>query len=117
MTTPPEYAAARHIFSAPSLAGRLAPFIEDGDFDWPGIFSEAKRMSPGQRLLIRAAHDLWTAQHSVGLTELTRQLDSAGFTRVTQAMRICRGETATARPAAARPVPGRRAARHLRVVS
>ena len=112
MTAPPEYTAARHILGAPALGGRLSPFIADGDFDWTGILRTARSMSTGQRLLVRAAHDLWTAQRSVGITELTRQLDDAGFTRVMQAMRICRGQALTPRPAARRPP-----ARRLRVVS
>ena len=44
-TVPPEYTAARHIFSAPALARRLSPFIADADFDWAGIFTEARTMS------------------------------------------------------------------------
>ena len=103
MTSPPEYTAARHIFGAPALGGRLAPFIADDDFNWAGIFTEARTMSAGQRLLIQAAYDLWTADKSVSISELTRQLDGPGFTRVVQALRICRGETGTPRPAAERP--------------
>lgn len=112
MTTPPEYTAARHILGAPALAGRLTPYIADGDFDWAGIFAEARTMSTGQRLLVRAAHDLWTAGRSVAISELARQLDAPGFTRVMQALRICRGETASQRPAGQR-----QPARRLRVVS
>ncbi len=108
---PPEYTAARHIFRAPALAGRLSPFIADADFDWAGIFTEARTMSTGQRLLIRAAHDLWTADRSVGISELARQLDGPGFTRVMQALRICRGEAGDPRPAPRQPP-----ARRLRVV-
>jgi hypothetical protein len=66
MATPPEYAAIRDSFAAPALAGRLDSFTADRDFDWASVFTAACTMSDGQRLLVRAASDLWTTGRSAG---------------------------------------------------
>jgi len=92
--TSPEYAAVLYILGSPSLWERAAPFVRDQDFDWPGLLGESTKMSGGQEVLVRTAHELWTADKSVGLWELVRRLDTMSFARVLEALRISRGSTA-----------------------
>jgi hypothetical protein len=47
-------------------------------------------MSGGEVVLIRVAQELWLAERPVGLWELIRRLDAAGFARVLEALRIGR---------------------------
>jgi ABC-type iron transport system FetAB ATPase subunit len=86
-----EYAAVSHILSAPLLARRTAAYILDDDFDWEGLGREAETMSGGERLLVRIAYELWNAEKSAGLWEISNRLDSANFRRVIEALLIYRG--------------------------
>jgi hypothetical protein len=62
----PEHAAVLHLLSAPALWPRTAAYVSDGDFDWAGLFAEAETMSGGEALLVRIAHELWSASKDVG---------------------------------------------------
>jgi hypothetical protein len=99
----PEYAAVLHLLTVPTLRSRTAAYLDDGDFDWPGLLTEAETMSGGEALLIRIAHELWHAGKDVGLWELPRRLDPQSFVRVLEALRICRG-TSLVHPAAVSPL-------------
>ena len=99
----PEYAAVLHLLTAPALWPRTAAYVSDGDFDWPCLFAEAETMSGGEALLVRIAHELWSASKTVGLWELPRRLDAHSFARVLEALRICRGMNVL-RPAAVSPL-------------
>jgi hypothetical protein len=100
---PPERAAVLHLLAAPALRPRTAAYLSGGDFDWPGLLTEAETMSGGEALLVRIAHELWEARKDVGLWEIPRRLDPQGFARVLEALRLCRG-TGFARPAAVSPL-------------
>ena len=100
---PPEYAAALHLLTGPGLGSRTAAYVKDGDFDWPGLLAETERMSGGEALLVRIAHELWHARKDVGLWEIPRRLDPLSFARAIEALRICRGAV-EARPAAVGPL-------------
>ena len=92
MSKTPEYAAVRHILESPRLVARSLPYIETDGFDWPGLLAEAETMSGGEQVLVRVAHDLWTAEGAVGVHELPRRLDRPSFERVVRALVLCRGE-------------------------
>ena len=94
---PPEYTAVRHIVESPSLATRCSRYVRDDDFDWTGLLAAAQTMSSGQQLLIRIAHDLWTSNGDVGISEITRHLDSPAFDRVLEARCMCRSPYPAAR--------------------
>jgi hypothetical protein len=86
------YDAVRHLLAAPGIAQRTDRYIRADDFDFAGLAHESKTMSGGEALLVRIAHGLWHAEHSAGLWEVVRRLDSAGFERVLEALRIARGD-------------------------
>src|SRR6266516_7420773 len=71
-----EYAAVRHVLTAPQIAARAAPYLGEDDFDFDGLWSEAKTMSGGEALLVGIAFELWRAKKRVGLWELVRRLDA-----------------------------------------
>ena len=96
---PPEYEAVSHILESPLIAERCAPYIGEDDFDWAGLFAISQTMSGGEQLLIRIAYDLWTSTGVVGIWEISRGLDQAGFERVLAALRMCRGEYRAPSPA------------------
>jgi ABC-type cobalamin/Fe3+-siderophores transport system ATPase subunit len=48
-------------------------------------------LSGGERLLVRIAEELWSAQKRAGLWELVRRLDVHNFERVLEALCIARG--------------------------
>ncbi len=85
-----EYDAVYHVLTAPQIAGRTRPFIGPDDFNFAGLEREADTMSGGEALLVRVAHELWLAERRVGLWELVRRLDTPGFVRVLEALRIGR---------------------------
>ena len=87
---PPEYQAVRHILEDPVLNGQCSRYVKEDCFDWPARFTVARTMSSGGQLLVRIAYDLWTSNADVGLSEITRGLDSATFHRVLDALRMCR---------------------------
>src|SRR5712692_9899641 len=87
---PPEDAAVRHLLTAPQIAVRTARYLGADEADWAGLLAETETMSGGETLLIRIAHDLWHAEKSVGLNDLTRRLDGRNFERVVAALRLCR---------------------------
>ena len=91
MVSNPEYAAVRHILTAPLIAHRTAPFISAHDFDFDGLAREAETMSGGEALLVRIAQELWTAQKVSGLWELPRRLDEPNFHRVLEGLARARG--------------------------
>jgi hypothetical protein len=93
--TSPEYAAVRHILTAPSLAARCAPHINDDDFAWDALLAAAATMSGGEATLVRVAFDLWEAEGVVGIWELPKQLDARNFERVLEALQLYRGDHAT----------------------
>jgi hypothetical protein len=99
---PPEYKAVLHLLTVPALWPRTAAYLKDGDFDWPGLAAEAETMSGGEALLVRIAHELWHARKDVGLWELPTRLDPHSFTRVLEALQICRGRLVP--PAAVSPL-------------
>jgi hypothetical protein len=90
-TTPPEYAAVRHILGSPVIEARTQPYVGERDFDWEGLEREAATMSGGERFLVRLASDLWKAEKTTALSELPRRLDDRNFLRVLDALRIARG--------------------------
>jgi hypothetical protein len=93
----PEYTAVRHILTSPTVEARSAPYIGEGDFDWPGLLTEAETMSGGERALVRIAHDLWNAVPLAGIWEIPRRLDSRHFERVIEALYLYRGDVSRAR--------------------
>jgi hypothetical protein len=93
-TIVPDHAAVRHVLSAPLIASRTAPYVSEDDFDFVGLERERETMSGGGSLLVGIARDLWTAEHTVGITDVVRRLDTANFTRVVEALRIARGSFA-----------------------
>ena len=96
----PDYAAVLHVLTAPLIAERTARYIDGDDPDIWGLEMETETMSSGEALLVRIACDLWTAQRTVGLTDVARRLDADSFTRVVEALRIARGRTALLAPEA-----------------
>jgi len=86
-----EYEAVLHVLTAPGIARRTAPYIGPDDFDFAGLEREAATMSGGEALLVAVAHELWLAERRVGLWELVRRLDDAGFARVLDALVHARG--------------------------
>jgi hypothetical protein len=95
-----EYAAVRHILTAPPIMTRTAPYVLPDDFDFVGLERETETMSGGEALLVRIAQELWRAEKVTGLWELPRRLDSASFRRVIEALSICRGRIASTMPVA-----------------
>ena len=93
-TIVPEHAAVRLVLSAPLIAAKTAPYVGEDDFDFDGLESQLETMSGGGVLLARIARDLWTAEHTVGITDIVRRLDDANFARVVEALRIARGRFA-----------------------
>jgi ABC-type uncharacterized transport system ATPase subunit len=86
-----EYAAVRHILTAPQIAHRTARYIDATDFDFVGLAHETETMSGGEALLVAVAHELWLAEHRVGLWDIVRRLDRASFERVVTALSLARG--------------------------
>jgi hypothetical protein len=93
-TIVPEHAAVRLVLTAPLIAAKTAPYVGEDDFDFDGLESQLETMSGGGVLLARIARDLWTAEHTVGVTDIVRRLDDANFARVVEALRIARGRLA-----------------------
>jgi ABC-type uncharacterized transport system ATPase subunit len=87
-----EYGAIRHLLESPNIRTRTEPFISDDGVDWTALFAEAATMSGGEQVLIRAARDLWQAEGTVGLSEITRGLGASSFQRFIEALAIARGE-------------------------
>jgi hypothetical protein len=83
-----DYDAVVHVLGAPGLWPRAARHVRRDDIDWTGLLAEADRLSAADVLLVRVAHELWHAQKGVGLWEVARKLDEAGFERVVEALRI-----------------------------
>ena len=96
-----DYGAVFHILGARGLRGRVAPFIRDGEIDWPGLLAEARRLSGGEALLVRIAHDLWQGERSVAIWEIPRRLDAESFERVLEALTVARTGSLPPRPAPA----------------
>jgi energy-coupling factor transporter ATP-binding protein EcfA2 len=91
-----DYAAVRHVLSAPQIASRTAAYVQADDFDFTGLDREAETMSGGEKVLVAIAHELWHAERKAGLWELVRRLDTGSFERVLEALRIARGSSAHA---------------------
>lgn len=87
-----EFEAVRHLLDSPSIRTRTEPFISDDGFDWTALFEQAATMSGGEQVLIRAAHDLWQAEGTVGISEITQGLGASNFQRFFEALTIARGE-------------------------
>jgi len=96
-----DYGAVFHILGAPSLRARVAPFVRAGEIDWRGLLAEARRMSGGEALLVRIAHDLWQGERSVAVWEIPRRLDAECFQRVLEALTVARTGSLPPRPAPA----------------
>ena len=94
-----DYEAATFLLSAPALDGRADRFVRDGRVDWLGLLGECDSMSSGQRLLVRAAYDLWSGEANVGLRELALRLDGTSLVRLAAALGVASGR----RPAPERP--------------
>ena len=86
-----ELAAVLHVLSTPPVWRRAEPYVGGEEIDWVGLRAEAETMSGGEQVLVRVAHELWHAEKSTGLWELTRRLDARSFERVVEALRIARG--------------------------
>jgi len=65
---------------------RAEPYVGRDEIDWAGLRAEAETMSGGEQVLVRVAHELWHAEKSAGLCELTRRLDARSFERVVEAL-------------------------------
>ena len=91
-----DYAAVRHVLTAPQIEPRTADYVTADDFDFTGLAVEASTMSGGEQLLVAIAHELWHAEKKTGLWELVRRLDAANFERVLEALCIARGAYAPA---------------------
>ena len=91
--TPAEL-ATRHILGAPSIAARTRLHLGEGEADWAALLDEARSMSGGEQLLVRVAYDLWHAEGTVGIWELSSRLGRPGFDRVLEALELVRGERA-----------------------
>ncbi len=89
-----EYDAVRYLLTEPRIATRTAPYIGDHGFDFAGLAHAAEALSGGERLLVRIAEELWSAQKLAGFWELVRRLDLDDFERVLEALRIARGTNA-----------------------
>ena len=89
----PEYAAVRHLLTSPAIEKRTAGYVGIDDFDWAGLERESASMSAGERILVRIASSLWSAEGTVGLWEVPRRLDRTNFRRVLEALELCRGES------------------------
>jgi hypothetical protein len=87
----PDHAAVLHVLTAPQIARRAAPHLDGDAPDFSALVAEAKTMSGGEALLIEIARNLWTAERTVGLTDIARRLDPHAFARVLEALRIARG--------------------------
>ena len=86
-----ELAAVLHVLSTPPVWRRAEPYVGRDEIDWAGLRAEAQTMSGGEQVLVRVADELWHAEKSAGLWELTRRLDARSFERVVEALRIARG--------------------------
>ena|SRR6266581_5585168 len=86
-----EYDAVRYLLTEPRIAARTAPYIGEHGFDFAGLEHAAEALSGGERLLVRIAEELWSAQKLAGFWELVRRLDLHNFERVLEALRIARG--------------------------
>jgi energy-coupling factor transporter ATP-binding protein EcfA2 len=95
-----DYAAVRHVLTAPQIAPRTAEYVSADGFDFTGLGREAETMSGGEQLLVAIAHELWHAEKKTGLWDLVRRLDAANFERVLEALRIARGAYASGSAAA-----------------
>lgn len=89
-STLPDYAAVRHVLTAPHIAARTTPHIGEDDFDFAGLAQEAETMSSGEALLIQIASDLWHAERTAGVFDLARRLDDRNFERVVEALELVR---------------------------
>jgi hypothetical protein len=103
-----DYGAVFHILGAPAIRGRVTPFIRAGEIDWRGLLAEARRMSGGEALLVRIAHDLWQGERDisqgeigVAIWEIPRRLDADSFERVLEALTVARTGSLPPRPAPA----------------
>lgn len=93
-TGAPQRAAVHHILTTPSIAGRTAPHLTEENPDWAGILDEVATMSAGQELLVRVAHDLSEGTSLTAVWELPERLGPGPFSRVVEALAMCRGEAA-----------------------
>jgi excinuclease UvrABC ATPase subunit len=89
-----EYDAVRHLLTEPRIAARTAAYIGDDGFDFVGLERAAETLSGGERLLVRIAEELWSAEKRTGLWELVRRLDRDNFDRVLTTLSIANGQVA-----------------------
>jgi energy-coupling factor transporter ATP-binding protein EcfA2 len=89
-----EYDAVRHLLTEPRIAARTAAYIGDDGFDFVGLERAAETLSGGERLLVRIAEELWSAEKRTGLWELVRRLDRDNFARVLETLTIANGQVA-----------------------
>jgi hypothetical protein len=102
-----DYEAVRHILTAPLIARRTSPYIDETTVDFAGLQLELATMSGGEILLVNIAYELWSAEKVTGLWELPRRLDERNFRRVLEALALMRGGSAAT---ALTDAPGRVAA-------
>lgn len=91
-----EFDAAGWVLSAPLIASRTVPFVssqhETGfPLDWDGLVEASGSWSSGERLMVRAALDLWNGAEPVGLRELVGVLDPPNLQRVLEGVLILAG--------------------------
>jgi energy-coupling factor transporter ATP-binding protein EcfA2 len=89
-----EYDAVRHLLTEPRIAARTAAYIGADSFDFVGLERAAETLSGGERLLVRIAEELWSAEKRIGLWELVRRLDRDNFARVLETLSIANGQVA-----------------------
>jgi hypothetical protein len=87
-----EHRSTHHLLTqAPALARKFDPathLTADGGIDWPRL--EAACHSTAERLLVRAARDLWNGSGDAPLGDLLVTLDEANYGALIDAMQLRR---------------------------
>jgi hypothetical protein len=87
-----EHRSVHHLITrAPALARKFDMDLhvtEDGGIDFDAV--EGNCFSDAERLLVRAARDLWNGSGSASLGGLLTTLDEANYEALVEAMRIRR---------------------------
>ena len=87
-----EYAAAAHILTAPILRNRTEPLLDPGrqSIDFDALLLHSETWSRGEKLLVKAALDMWNGCGEATLGELISTLDSENLNRVLHAVAMRR---------------------------
>lgn len=93
-----EHAAVLTVLTDPLVWGRVQDLVSDrGEVDWAALARRSAKWSTGERLLVRAAHDLWNGNTRVGLRELCDTLGASHLARVLEAVEVLRPDARQAR--------------------